>query len=156
MKTIVQAQPSSGGVPKPVLIGAAALIAFALGATVYGRVSGVGTVSLEETRAVQTLSLNFVDREDGGVSVINATDDSLVYLVRPGADNFIRATARGLGQARKRAGIGAETPFRLTRWSDGTISLEDPLLGRNIGLDAFGPTNAGAFAQFFGQREIAR
>ena len=66
---------------------------------------------------------------------------------------IIRATMRGLARERIRSGIGSETPFKLTRWSDGTLSLLDETSGRRIDLDAFGPTNAGAFAQFFSPQE---
>ena len=36
----------------------------------------------------------------------------------------------------------ATTPFTLTRWSDGTVSLEDTTTSRRVNLDAFGPDNA--------------
>ncbi len=39
--------------------------------------------------------------------------------------------------------MGAETPFRLTRWSDGRLSLDDPATDRHVDLEAFGPTNVG-------------
>ena len=41
-------------------------------------------------------------------------------------------------------------PFRLTRWSDGRLSLDDPATGRRIELDAFGPTNTAVFAHLMG------
>ncbi|PPD19905.1 MAG: photosynthetic complex assembly protein, partial [Methylocystis sp.] len=49
-------------------------------------------------------------------------------------------------------GLDASTPFALTRWSDGTVSLEDSATGRRVNLDAFGPDNARAFAQLFTER----
>jgi len=42
--------------------------------------------------------------------------------------------------------VSAEPPFVLTRWANGTLSLHDPTTGRKVELDAFGPTNAQAFA----------
>jgi hypothetical protein len=41
----------------------------------------------------------------------------------------------------------------LTRWSDGTVSLEDAATRRRVNLDAFGPDNARAFAQLFRNKE---
>lgn len=155
MKVLVEPRPPSGSLPKPVLIGAGVLMAITIGSAMFSHLSGLGGVRLEETRPVQTLALKFEDRDDGAVSVRNAANGAVVHVILPGADNFIRATVRGLVQARKRAGIGAETPFSLTRWDDGTISLQDTTTGRDIGLDAFGATNAGAFAQMFGTRETA-
>jgi putative photosynthetic complex assembly protein len=88
--------------------------------------------------------------------VVDASDGKIIYTVAPGTNGFIRATVRGLAQEREREGIGRETPFTLTHWSDGTMSLADSAIGRRISLDAFGPTNAGAFAQLFSARSSAQ
>ena len=56
---------------------------------------------------------------------------------------------RGLARERRREGAGDATPFVLTAWSDGRISLDDSATGRTVPLEAFGPTNEGAFAQLF-------
>ena len=117
------------------------------------RVTDVGTSRMALSSPVQTLLLRFDDLADGGVAVRNAVDGSQIYKVEPAADGFIRATRRGLARERIRSGIGSETPFKLTRWSDGTLSLLDETSGRRIDLDAFGPTNAQAFAQFFSPKE---
>ena len=39
-----------------------------------------------------------------------------------------------------------DDPFRLTRYDDDSLTLEDALTGRKISLQAFGPTNVSAFA----------
>lgn len=148
MSATVRARPGAD-IPLPVLIAAATLIGFTILVCLYTRVSGVGVTQLVETRPVETLSLRFFDRDDGAIEVKDAVDGRLVYLVRPGVDGFIRATVRGLAQARLRGGADASEPFRLARWRDGTLSLEDDVTHRTVELDAFGPTNAGAFAQFF-------
>jgi putative photosynthetic complex assembly protein len=109
-------------------------------------------VHMPPVQAVETLALRFVDQADGGVAIEDARDRSLIHTVAPGTNGFIRATLRGLTRERIREGIGDGPPFRLTRWSDGTVSLEDSTVGRKIGLDAFGPTNADAFAQLFSSR----
>jgi putative photosynthetic complex assembly protein len=102
-------------------------------------------------RAVETLALRFEDRADGSVAVREAAGD-MIYVVQPGAYGFIRSTLRGLARERRRADLDATTPFVLTRWSDGTVSLEDPDIRRRVNLDAFGPDNARAFAQLFDER----
>ena len=61
----------------------------------------------------------------------------------------MRATLRGLAQERRRSGIGDTTPFLLTRWSDGRMSLDDATTGRDVALEAFGETNADAFTKLF-------
>lgn len=150
MSATASARPG-GDIPRPVLVAAATLIGLTIVLTLYTRVSELGVTQLVETRPVETLSLRFLDRADCAIEARDATSDRLVYLVRPGADGFIRGAVRGLAQARLRAGVGAAEPFRLARWRDGTLSLEDDATGRRIELDAFGPANAGAFAQFLGE-----
>jgi putative photosynthetic complex assembly protein len=142
----------SGALPRGLLYGASALVGMALILTFAARVSDVGTLHMPRERVIQSLSLRFEDRNDGSVAVRDAGDDKIIYTVAPGTNGFIRATVRGLAQEREREGIGPETPFTLTHWSDGTMSLADPTIGRRVSLDAFGPTNAEAFAQMFTAR----
>ena len=52
-------------------------------------------------------------------------------------------------QERKRADISDSDPFTLVYWDDGRMTLEDATTGRRVALEAFGPTNAQAFAQLF-------
>ena len=73
----------------------------------------------------------------------------MIYTIAPETNGFMRATLRGLVRARKLADVGDATPFMLTRWDDGRMTLDDTTTGRKVALEAFGPTNAGAFAQLF-------
>ena len=141
------------GVPLGVLLAAAAMITFAIVASLYSRSSGVGRVEMQDGAPYQVLQLAFEDQPNGAVNVRDASRGDVIYVVEPGKGGFVRATLRTLAQARMRDNIGPETPFRLTRWSDGTVSLDDPTTGRAIGLYAFGADNAGAFAQLFKKRE---
>ena len=151
--TPTQVQPKAeAGIPRPVLLAAAALLVFALAGAGFVRVTDVGAVHMPVVAAAQALHLHFLDRDDGGIDVIDAADGRVIYTVAPGTNGFIRATLRGLARERIREGVGEVPPFTLTRWDDGTISLEDAATGRRIDLDAFGPTNAGAFVQLFAAR----
>ena len=154
MTQIVLARPSanSARLPRGVLLGAAALVGFALLASGFARVSDVGTLHMPARQAVETLALRFEDQADGGVLVRDARDGVAIYTVAPGSNGFIRATMRGLVRERKRSGIDGQPPFALTRWGDGTLSLSDAATGRDIALDAFGPTNSQAFAHLFEDR----
>ncbi len=143
-------------VPRPILAGAGALLAFALGATLFARDSGVGEVHMPSEPAVSILHLAFADESDGGVAIRDADTGALIRRVAPGTNGFLRSALRGFAQERLRDGYGAAQPFTLTRWRDGTLSLQDGATGRRIDLDAFGPTQAGAFAQLFVDREVAK
>ena len=141
------------GTPRPLLLGAFALVVFTILASGTARWSDVGTLHMPTSSVVEVIMLRFDDLDDGGVAVSDAANGQLLYKVEPGTNGFIRATMRGLARERMRSGIGAEAPFKLTRWSNGSISLQDETSGRRLDLDAFGPSNAGAFAQLFATKE---
>jgi putative photosynthetic complex assembly protein len=149
----VKGHAEQTGTPRALLLGALALVSVTIVGSGLARITDVGASRMPSSTAVDTILLRFDDLDDGGVAVRNAADGSQIYKVEPAADGFIRGAMRGLVRERKRSGIGAEIPFKLTRWSDGTLSLQDETSGRRIDLDAFGPSNAGAFAQFFATQE---
>jgi putative photosynthetic complex assembly protein len=149
-------QTPAAGVPRRVLFGAGALVAFALVAVLFGRASGVGDVHMTETHPYQVLQLRFFDRDDGGVAIVDATTGVLLDKIAPGTNGFVRGALRGFAQERRRDGIGPATPFVLTRWDDGTLSLQDKAIGRRIDLDAVGHTQAEVFARLFLVKEAAK
>ncbi len=148
MSTIAARTPSRG-LPVAVLYGAGALIAFVILGAGAARMSGLGAATEPSARAVQSLALRFEDQDNGSVLVRNANDGAVIYTIAPETNGFMRATLRGLVRARKLADVGDATPFMLTRWDDGRMTLDDTTTGRKVALEAFGPTNAGAFAQLF-------
>jgi putative photosynthetic complex assembly protein len=135
--------------PRGVLFGAGALLVFVLLATLYGRSSDVGAVHMPTTQPYQTLLLHFVDQDDGGIVISDASNGAVVTTIAPGTNGFLRSTMRGFAHARARGNIGPEAPFTLTRWSDGTLSLSDDKTGRRVDLDAFGPNQSDVFARLF-------
>lgn len=140
-------EPGTGSIPRGALWGAAALIGFTLVSASAARVGVIGPASAPAAEAVTSRDLRFKDRADGAVAVHEAGDDRLVAVLPPGGDGFIRGTMRGLARERRQREIGAEPPFRLTRWDNGRLSLEDVGTGRRIDLEAFGPTNVQAFGR---------
>jgi putative photosynthetic complex assembly protein len=156
MSQAAQSQPSRpqiGGFPRGVLLGAGALIAFAFSITLFSRTSDIGALHMPKAQAYQVLHLDFVDGDDGSVAILDASDGALIYTVAPGTNGFVRSAVRGFAHERRRDGIGPAQPFTLTRWTDGTLSLQDEATGRRIDLDAFGPTQAESFARLFQARE---
>jgi putative photosynthetic complex assembly protein len=100
---------------------------------------------------VASRDLRFLDRDDGGVAVYSAPDGRLVHVLPHGTNGFARGVLRGLARDRRRSDIGSEQAFRLVRFADGRLSLDDPATGRRIDLDAFGPTNVAVFARLLTQ-----
>lgn len=128
------------------LLGAAAVLALAVAAAGTGRVIGAGPM-LPPASVLAARAIRFADLPDGGIAVSDARDGHRVGYVAAEADGFLRASVRGLVQARKQAGQGPAVPFELTQWSDGRLTLDDPTTRRRIDLEAFGPTNAARFAR---------
>ena len=141
------ARPADPLFPRGALIGAALLVAFTVTSAAVSRISGLGTVQMPEAALVESRPLRFEDMRDGSIRVTDARTGQVAASVEPGTNGFIRGTLRGLARERKRQGIGIELFFVLICWVDGRLSLEDPTTNRVVELDAFGPTNGGAFAQ---------
>jgi putative photosynthetic complex assembly protein len=108
------------------------------------RWSGV-TIRAPDAPPVHTRALRFEDRPDGRIAVIDAMDGREVHAI-VGESGFVRGTLRGLARERKRSGGGPEQAFVLSARADGRLTLNDPVTGRIVDLDAFGPVNAAGFA----------
>jgi putative photosynthetic complex assembly protein len=137
--------------PRAVLIGAAVLVGVALVATATSRITGIGTTQVAPAAAVEAVDLRFEDRSGGAVAVVDAGSQRTVAVFEAGSGNFVRGVLRGFARERKLQGASRQDPVRLTRWADGRLSLDDPVTGRHVDLGAFGPTNAGQFAQLLRQ-----
>jgi putative photosynthetic complex assembly protein len=147
---------TAGRTSRGVVLGAGLLIGFVVVAITVGRVEHVGLTRMEPSRPVQSLALRVDDAADGSITLRDAEHGDLVATVQPGADNFIRATLRGFAQGRLRAGLPREVPFRLTRFDDGSLRLDDALTGRSVDFGAFGPSNFAAFARLMPDHGAAR
>ena len=144
---------SAPSFPRPVLYGAAALVAVSIGLATLGRLRGVTEVPVAGT-VVATRLLTFTDLPGGAVRVGDATTGQVVRIVT-GQAGFLRGTMRGLASFRKFSGYGQTVPFRLTHWKDGRLTLDDLATRRHIELEAFGPDNEAAFAALLGPEQGA-
>jgi putative photosynthetic complex assembly protein len=142
----MSAKAASTSFPRGALLGAAALMTLAIVAAGGARLTGFGTSHVPDGEPLESRDLRFVDRSDGAVVITEVETGRVVDVAAPGTNGFLRSTMRGLARDRKRRDLGAEAPFRLTRWADGRLSLRDEATGRSIDLGAFGPTNAAVFA----------
>ena len=132
--------------PRGALIGAGSLVLASLLMVATARITGYGPAKPTVSAVVERHDLRFEDRADGAVLIYSAATDRLVDTLPPGTNGFVRGVLRGLVRERRADHIGSAPPFRLTRWADGRLSLDDPSTGRHVDLEVFGPTNAGAFA----------
>jgi putative photosynthetic complex assembly protein len=137
---------SQPGLPRGILLGAAALIGFSLFCVAAVRLGP--SVPEPTVRPIAVRDLHFIDQVDGSILVVDANGDQAIDTVQPGTGGFVRASLRGLVRDRRRWGIGQEPPFRLARMADGGIILADPSTGREVNLVAFGQTNMAAFSKW--------
>jgi putative photosynthetic complex assembly protein len=133
--------------PRAPLVGAAVMICGTFAFALAARLFDVGTTHIEYTKPLASRDLRFEDRADGSVAVLDAKDGGLVELMTPGTNGFVRIVMRGLARDRMNLGIGAQTPFELTRWEDGRLTISDPETGHRTELVGFGTTNVEAFAK---------
>jgi putative photosynthetic complex assembly protein len=146
--------------PRLPLAAASSLVVISLLAVTWLRLSDnaidAGTVGTAEP-VVAAVDLYFEDRDDGSVAVIDAADGSVIDLLEPGTNGFIRGTLRSFTRARRAIDAGPEVPFSLQRTETGRLLLSDVVTGQSIDLRAFGSTNAAAFGRFlYEQAETAR
>lgn len=134
-------------VPRGALIAAAVLIVGTITLAFFARQSGIGVTRQPDVAAVASVEVFFFDRRDGSVVVTRAPDGREIGVLAPGTNGFARSTLRGLVRERRRSNIDSATPFTLTRWADGRLSIGDRATARQIDLDVFGPTNADVFAR---------
>lgn len=138
--------------PRLPLFSAMALIAFAVAAIVFGQTTGMGTMIASEGRPVDMTDLVILQPENGGdVIVRRAATGEVLAQYAPGEGGFVSGSVRALARMRLTAQAPAEAPYRLIRWENGSVSLSDTVTGQRIYLNAFGPDNVAAFAQFLGR-----
>lgn len=131
--------------PRGALIGAALLIGFSITAAASARLLGIAQ-SRPEAAVLMSRDLRFEDQPDGGVLVRDARDGSTVDTLAPGTNGFVRASLRSMARRRQLDGEHDDV-FHLTAWSDGRLTLDEPVSNSLIELEAFGGTNARAFAR---------
>jgi putative photosynthetic complex assembly protein len=149
-------QDRNDRIPRPILIGAGALLAVTIVSTAIGSLTGLGTTMTPTAAAVESRNLHFADRSDGGVDVTDVDSGVVVYVVPPGTNGFLRGVIRGMSRVRKLESVGAEPAYKLTHWADGRLSLFDPETGREVNLEPFGPDNYRVFARLLNDQAVAQ
>ncbi|CAA2141225.1 photosynthetic complex assembly protein PuhC [Hyphomicrobium sp. ghe19] len=133
--------------PPAPLIYAAALVLSALAVASGARVSGVGTTHLDYTNPLVSRDLLFDDASGGSILIKDAHSGELIDTIVPGNDGFVRAVMRVIARERLIAGGAKTTPFTLTRWDNGRLTISDPANGKKTELVGFGASNEQAFAK---------
>jgi putative photosynthetic complex assembly protein len=135
--------------PRLPLLGGIALVFVAMGSVAVARLSGVSPhINIRTEAPIATRMLQFEDRKDGSVGIIDAASKTDIAVAAPGTNGFLRGTLRGLMRSRKTREVSYREPFRLERYANGQMVLVDIIADHAISLNAFGPTNVAVFAAF--------
>jgi putative photosynthetic complex assembly protein len=132
-------------IPPAALWALLGLVVFSLVAVVVAQALGYKAGQVPTSNVVEHRDLRFSDGNAGMVYIWDAGLDVMVGSIEPGNENFIRGVLRSFARDRRSRGISSYEPFRLARHADGRLTIEDTTTGRLIDLQAFGPTNFGAF-----------
>ena len=140
--------------PKMPLFGVAALVVITIASVAVQRLTSLPAPSpVAALPVMETRLLTFEDATDGSVIIRDAKDHALVAIAEPGTNGFLRGTLRGLMRTRSRESIDLLAPFRLSKLSNGALTLVDETDGVTLELDAFGHTNADTFRAFLTKAE---
>lgn len=142
--------------PRGALLGLALLIAISLSAVVAVKlIGGHEQIKPVSGAVINSRDLRFVDLGGGRVAIYDWPGGGLVDTLDAGTDNFIRGVIRGLARERRGIGAGDSVPFRISRFDNGRLTLEDRATGRVLVLEAFGATNAHAFGRLLKTRSAS-
>lgn len=135
-------------VPRGILLGAALLLGTSLALAAEARIARTSDPALRAERPAEvSVDLRFEDRSDGSVAVLDAETSREIAIVPPAEGGFVRGVMRGMFRVRKLESIPSHDHFRLVRYADGALVLEDPKSDRRVDLRSFGATNYQAFAR---------
>lgn len=90
--------------------------------------------------------VQFLPLEGDRIAVQSVADGALITTVEAGTDGLLRGALRGLNMSRSQSDLELAAPFILQRFEEDGVYLADPLTGRSIRLESFGPLETGATA----------
>jgi putative photosynthetic complex assembly protein len=135
-------------IPRPALWFMGAMVAASLIAAAAGRYISAGTVRVPGSDVVDSRDIRVLDRQAGGLEIRDGRTAEVIDVILPGEGGFIRGVMRSFARERRQGDIGSESPVRVLRRQDGRVAIRDPVNGREIELNAFGPTNVASFAKY--------
>jgi hypothetical protein len=83
---------------------------------------------------------------DDAVALRSVETGQIVVAFDKGHGGFLRSAIRAFGLKRNQMKIAPATPFMVTRWESGRVTLNDPSTGHQVPVDSFGPMVTKMFA----------
>lgn len=124
------------------------IILLAIVFAAVARFTGFGDQGVATAPVVEAREIRFTQTETNAIRVADAKTGQLIETIEPDSDQFLRGALRSLKRERAKFEEAAGQAYRVTRRTDGQVTLEDPATGQIIDLRAYGPTNVAAVARF--------
>ena len=117
----------------------ASVICLALVFAIVGRYTGIGADRVVNGAAVATHQVTIIVKPDDSIELTSFETKQLIAGFDAGRGGFLRGALRAFGLKRHQMNIDPATPYNVTRWESGRISLVDQQTGQFIPVDSFGP-----------------
>ena len=117
----------------------ASVICLALMFAIVGRYTGIGADRVVNGSAVATHLVTIIVQPDESVVLASYDTKQIVAKFDAGHGGFLRGALRAFGLKRNQMKIDSATPYTVTRWESGRVSLVDSKTGQFIPVDSFGP-----------------
>ena len=129
-------------IPPAIIVGGGLVMAVSLLAVSSARM-GVAPRQAHPASAVAAAYDFRVSAPDaaGFETVLSARDGRAVAPLSDKGDDFLPSLVDKLRQERALKGLHGDASFRLVRFADGRVSLQDPVTGRELNLESFGSVN---------------
>ena len=138
-------------IPPAILIGGGLVMAVSLLMVTSARVGLTPHQHRPVAARVESLDFKVRSEAAGVEGVYAASDGRRVAALAARGDDFLPSLVDKLRQERRLRGVGGDAPFRLVRWSDGRVSMQDPTTGRELNLESFGSVNEANAARLIEQ-----
>ena len=123
-----------------------AVACFGLVLASLGRFTGIGAERVVNGAIVATYSVTMMVEGDDAVALRSVETGDIIVDFDKGRGGFLRSAIRAFGLKRNQMKIAPATPFEVTRWESGRVTLNDPATGHQVPVDSFGPTVTKMFA----------
>jgi putative photosynthetic complex assembly protein len=146
-------------VPRGAIIGAGVLISIVMAAVGAAQLdkhyNPPPAPTIDESQIAAVRDLKFIEGATGVTVVYDAQSGQQLEKLREN-DGFIRTVLASMAFDRSRQKIEEVPVYRLVRWKDGRVSLQDMTVGRKINLGAFGGPNKAVFERFLPSGETGQ
>ncbi|NJR13170.1 MAG: hypothetical protein HC779_01175 [Phyllobacteriaceae bacterium] len=107
--------------------------------TVLAKVTGLGTDLHPRGAVMAEQAVTIISGENGRLMMALSPSGQIVIDLAPTQGGFLRGLVRAFSLKRNAQGVAEQTPYTVTRWESGRITLEDAATSHSVPLDSFGP-----------------